>query len=184
MVLPLAALGLFSTLFLFSREVDPDRAVAMAEVDVERLVQEARIGQPVYAGVTGDGTAVLLRAATARPEPGDPGRRRAEDVDGRFETPEGRVADVVADEGFFDSPAQQSYLDGQVKVDTDDGWHLRSDRLEIDLSAGLLVSPGPVTAEGPLGRLAAGAMRIDRSGAPGAETAVFTGGVWLLYDPG
>ena len=182
-VLPLAALGLFSTLFLFARDIDPTRAVSLAEVDVEQLAREARVGRPVYAGVTADGTAVLLRAERARPEAGDPARMTAEAVEGTFESPSGTVARVAAAGALFDSPAQRAELDREVRVQTADGWQLRSDRLEIDLPAGLLVSPGPVVADGPLGRLQAGAMRIDRSGRAGRETVDFAGGVRLLYDP-
>ena len=39
-ILPLVALGLLSTLFLFSRTPDPNRAIPFAAVDVEELARE------------------------------------------------------------------------------------------------------------------------------------------------
>jgi lipopolysaccharide export system protein LptC len=50
-VLPIAALGLLSTLFLLSDPPDPDRALPYAEVDVAQLARELRLTQPRLAGV-------------------------------------------------------------------------------------------------------------------------------------
>ena len=39
-VLPLAALRLFATLFLIARQIDPDAAIPFAEVDVEQFARD------------------------------------------------------------------------------------------------------------------------------------------------
>ena len=56
--LPLLALGLLATLFLFSRKIDPTDAIPYADVDVEERAREPRLTMPTYAGVTSDGSAL------------------------------------------------------------------------------------------------------------------------------
>lgn len=49
--LPLLALAVLSTLFLFSPRVDIDGALPYSEVDVEQLAREQRLTQPEYTSV-------------------------------------------------------------------------------------------------------------------------------------
>jgi lipopolysaccharide export system protein LptC len=81
-ILPLAALGILSTLFLFARTIDPEDAIPYAEVDVEDRIREPRLTAPTYSGVTSDGSAVTFQAVEARPA-GDNGPARAEEMAGR-----------------------------------------------------------------------------------------------------
>jgi lipopolysaccharide export system protein LptC len=69
-ILPLTALGILSTLFLFSRTIDPSDAIPYATVDVEERAREPRVTAPAYAGVTSDGARLSMTAAEARPGAG------------------------------------------------------------------------------------------------------------------
>ncbi len=184
-VLPLAALGLFATLFLLARQIDPSAALPYAEVDVEELAREARIGAPRFAGVTEDGTTVTVSAAAARPDPDAPGRMTADDLSALFESPGGATLAARAKAGAVDDPANRAELSGGVEIATSTGWQLTTEALDIRLDVTEVVSPGPVRATGPAGTLAAGAMAYRQSPEdPARYVVVFTEGVRLVYLPG
>jgi lipopolysaccharide export system protein LptC len=184
-LLPLAALGLLATLFLISRQINPETAIPFAEVDVEQFAREARIGAPEFSGVTEDGTVVSLTAAVARPDPAEPGRMTAEELSAKFEVPDGSLVTAVAEQGVVDSPAQRIELLGGAEVTTSTGYRVQSEGLTAALDMTEVRSTGPVEAEGPPGRIAAEAMEVTQDPEnPKAYVLVFKGGVRLIYEPG
>ncbi|TCP40217.1 hypothetical protein [Rhodovulum marinum] len=183
-VLPLAALGLLSTLFLISRGPGTGDDLPYAQVDVDELLREQRIGAPNYAGVTRDGTAIALRADTARPDPATPGRTAADHVRARLDMPDGSHADIAAERGIVDSDAEIALLEGSARIDTSTGYRVRAETLSSALGKTEVLAEGPVEADGPPGRIEAGAMRLSTD--PGNEdryVLVFKDGVKLVYDP-
>ena len=54
-LLPLVALTMLSTMFLFSRGSDVESRIPYAEVDAQAAARDNRIVAPEYSGVTGDG---------------------------------------------------------------------------------------------------------------------------------
>ena len=184
-VLPLAALALMATLFLIARQINPDAAIPFAEVDVEQFAREARIGAPEFAGVTGDGAAISLSAAVARPDPAMPGRMTAESLVAAFEMPDGSSLAAVAGSGMVDGPAGRIELGGGVEMTSSTGYRVQSEGFSGTLDRTMLTSTGPVVAEGPAGQIEAGAMEAGEApGKPGAYVLVFKDGVRLVYDPG
>lgn len=184
-VLPLGALALLATLFLIARQIDPDAAIPFADVDVEQFAREARIGAPRFSGVTGDGTVVSMSADVARPDPSEPGRIAAEGLDAAFELPDGSRISAVASGGVVDGPAQRMELTGGVEIASSTGYKVLSDRLDASLGETALRSPGPVTAEGPPGRIEAGSMEVTQDPeVKGSYVLVFKDGVRLVYQPG
>lgn len=186
-VLPLAAMALLATLFLFARRIDPDAAIPFAEVDVERFAREARLGAPEFSGVTGDGTVVSLSAAAARPVPEAPGRVTAEAMAVRLDVPDGSRIEMAAPAALVDAPGQRLDLTGGVDIETSTGYRVRAEGLTAGLGETALVSDGAVTAEGPPGRIEAGSMTLRRipgeGGAADSYLLVFNGGVRLVYRP-
>lgn len=182
-LLPLAALALLSTLFLFSRDrgsgQPPDTTV-----DLDAVAREQRLGAPDFAGVTGDGTAVSVRAQTARPDPLNPGRATVTSVRARLDMPDQRHVDIAADHGVVDKGAGTLVLEGAVEIRTSEGYDLRSERMVSALDATDVVSDVPISADGPIGRLEAGAMHLKEDpGAPGQYLLDFKNGVRLIYEP-
>ena len=57
-LLPLAALAMLSTLFLFSRGGDSESQIPYADVDAQAMARDPRLVSPEYAGVTDDGAAL------------------------------------------------------------------------------------------------------------------------------
>lgn len=182
LVLPVAALILLSTMFMLARKVNPDDAIPYAEVDVSARAREQQLTMPRFTGVSSDGTTYDLSAQRARPDDGDPRRMSADDIRMVLDDGLGGTTTVFSDAGQVDTGARTVRLAGDVRIETSDGYRLATEALEGSLDALLIVSPGPVHGDGPLGRLRAGAMLMDED-AGGAGRLLFTGGVDLLYVP-
>lgn len=180
--LPLMALALLSTLFLFSRAPNPEDAIPFAEVDVEQLAREQRLSRPRFAGTLDDGREVSLVAETAAPEPNNPNRILLTEIESRVRLEDADMLVMSADAGDLDLSRQLVGLIGAVSATTTGGYSLRSDRLNIAMDAMRLSSPGPVRVTGGGITLEAGAMEL--TGPEGEAFLSFTGGVRLLYEPG
>jgi lipopolysaccharide export system protein LptC len=183
-ILPLAALGLLSTLFLVSRTIDPEDAIPFAEVDVADRIREPRVTLPTWAGVTADGAALTVTAAEARPADGAGADATAQAIRAALEMPGGGRADLLAASGRLDAEAGTLLLSGGVTITTSTGYALRTASLESALDRTHLVAPDAIDGEGPGGRLSAGAMELTgTAGTDRRHVMVFKNGVRLLYQP-
>jgi len=183
-ILPILALGILSTLFLFSRNIDPTQSIPFAEVDVEQLAREQRVGAPNYAGVTEDGAAISITAATARPMEGNAKVISTTDVTAIIEDANGGRIDMTASSGMIDSSQQQVTLDGGVQILTSTGYIINTTGLVVALNETAMTSDGRISATGPLGTLTAGQMVLEKQNSPqDTHLLVFKGGVKLVYDP-
>ena len=182
-VLPLASLGLLTSMFLLSREVDPRQTIPFVELSVEDVAREERVGSPNYAGVTDDGAALSVIAQAARPIIGSGGRRiSVQGIDARLVRDAGGTTSLRAQKGLIDTEAQTLRLTGSVIVATDDGLRLRTDSLRTRLDRTDVESSGEVTGIWGNSTLEAGRMRL--TGEDGRMRALFTGGVKLVYRAG
>ena len=181
--LPLMALILLATMFLFSRKIDPTNAIPYADVDVEERAREPRLTQPTYAGVTSDGSALTIAAAEARPDK-TTGIGTASAIIGKLETPDGARVDLQAASGVLDTEGGLMTLDGGVQLTTTTGYTITTQSLRAKLDQTGLSSPGAITATSPMGQLVAGQMTLTQDPKlPTAYLLVFKGHVKLLYTP-
>lgn len=181
-LLPLLALAILSTLFLVSRTVDPTQSIPYADVDVEGLARDQRIGSPAYSGMTEDGTAIRIAAESARPE--DAGNRLVTVTpSARIDLPGGRSLTVEAEGGTIDREDGTATLTGAVRVASSDGYRIETAGLSARLDRTRLASDGPVAGEAPFGTLTAGRMVVTGTEA-GDYVLRFEGGVKLIYRPG
>lgn len=182
-LLPLAALGLLSTLFLLSNRIDPDAAIPFAEVDVQQMAREPRLTKPEFSAMTKDGAAISLRAAEARPEAGGAAGASAVNLVGRLDLPDGSRADLSANQAQINPATGQIDLSSGVAVTTSQGYILTTDLLRADTNETRLTAPGTVSGTAPMGKLTAGAMELSASGPDHAQLLVFKDGVKLVYRP-
>lgn len=182
-ILPLLALVILSTLFLFSRRVDTDKALPYAEVDVEDLARDQRLTTPEYSGVTLDGAALMIHASTARPGT-DTGAATADSLVASYEAPDGLRIDLSAAEGRIDEASGRMSLTGNVRIVTSTGYRMTTPGLDSALDRTELHSAGTVRAEAPYGTIDAGNMviRHEDAGIPG-YVLLFNEGVKLIYEP-
>jgi lipopolysaccharide export system protein LptC len=181
-VLPLVALALLSTLFLFSRTIDPEAAIPYAEVDIAERVREPRVTAPAWAGVTSDGAALTVTAQDVRPS-GTAGGAMARGVHAVLDMRGGGQVDLRAESGVLDEEAQLLSVRGDVVLTATTGWRVETQALAAALDRTRLESPAAVTARGPAGDLAAGSMLLSPASAAGDYAMVFNGGVRLIYVP-
>lgn len=177
-LLPLAALGILLALFLVSRRTDPSSAIRYGEL--EDLALNSRVGAPAYSAVTEAGEAVTVRASQARLEPGLDDRIVVEEPSARIESA-GGVADVSAGLGELTPGRDRMALSKGVRIETSDGFTIRTEQLDVDLGEAALASAAPIEAEGPMGQISAERMQLTR--VDGSRRLVFTGGVRMLYQP-
>ena len=180
-VFPIVALGLLSTLFLFSRNLDPSQAIPFADVDVEEIAREQRLASPKFSGMTSDGSEVSLVAQSASPDPENPRRLSADLVDATIKTRQGLVIEIDANRALFDGSSDLLDLRGDVRVRTSTGYSLATERLKTNIENTDVTSPGPVEGEGPDGTISADSMSLTTRG--DGQVLVFKGDVKLVYTP-
>lgn len=182
-LLPLAALGLLSTLFLISKTVDPSGSVPVSPIDLQQRAQDLGVTRPSFAGVSGRGDAITLRADVARPERDTPERLVAERISGEIGLEDGAGLRLRATTARLDQTTLTATLEGEVHITTTTGYEIDTGRLDMRLDALYAQSPGQITATGPLGDLTAGRMLLHEADESGDAELLFSRGVKLIYRP-
>lgn len=182
--LPLLALAVLSTLFLFSRTIDPSDAIPFAEVDIEDRVREPRLTNPTWAGVTDDGAALTISASEARPEQGNVTGASAAAIVADLLAPDGSKTRLVAARGVLNTADNALEVDGGVTITTSAGYELRTEAMTAALDQTSLISDTDVEGDSPVGKVTAGAMEVRQADdGSGAYVLILKNGVKLLYDP-
>jgi len=181
-VLPLASLGLLSTLFLISRGAETDPVIPFAQVDIENRLRGQQVTAPFFTGTTDSGHEITIAAAKALPD-GAQGTASATDLEAEIKTTQGNSILLLSDSGSIRPDTNSATLRGNVRILTADGTRVETDTLEAMLSDLEARSPGTITATGPIGDFTAGAMRIFTNSKKGPVHIEFTDGVKLVYDP-
>ena len=179
--LPIVALMILSSLFLFARHIDFENALPYAEVDVDALARDPHLSSPEFTGITTDGAAVRVAAAVVRPGETGTGQASAEQVTALYEAKNGNRLALDAHAALFDNAAALVTLSGGVRAVTSDGYEFTSDEMRASLSETDVATDVPVTVKAPFGTINAGAMRLTAPG--GQYQLVFKQGVRLLYSP-
>jgi lipopolysaccharide export system protein LptC len=182
-VLPLAALALLATLFLFGRGVSPEDAIPYASSDIADLAKEPRLTDAAYSGVTKDGSALTIKADEARPGvAGSTNAGSATKINSLIEMPGGATASMVAGAGRLDDTAHEAILTGGVDLVSSTGYRVITDGMRVGLGETDVTSLGPVTATGPAVKIDAKGMHLGLDPV-GGYLLDFTGGVTLIYQP-
>lgn len=184
-LLPLAALCLLSTLFLFSRESQTESQIPYAEVDAEAMARDPRVIAPQYAGVTADGAQLALTAAEVAPREGG----TASDLRLDWRRPDGLSADVIAPQASVEDGTIS--LRGGVRMTTSSGWTIDAQGIDAAMDRSHLAAGEGISAQAPFGTLTAGQMELVPDVPGGGQAPVegapsilnFSGGVRLIYQP-
>ncbi|SHJ00494.1 hypothetical protein [Wenxinia saemankumensis] len=176
-LLPLIAVALLSTLFLWAR--GPAEPSDLTYQGIEDIAREPRVTAPAYAGIARNGAVVSLRADEIRPQGREGGAGTATALRATMDMADGRRIEMRADAGTFDDAARRAALTGLARVVTSDGFEMETSGLEADLAAGEIRSTGPLEVQAPFGALTAARMSAGTDGGP----LLFSGGVRLVYTP-
>jgi lipopolysaccharide export system protein LptC len=178
--LPLVALAILSSLFLFSREIDPEDAIPYADVEIADRLAQPRMTGAGFSTVTSDGATLTLSADTAAPSEGG---GRVTGLKGELSTADGFRAEISAGSGQLDNNAGTVVLDAGVRLATSTGYEVTTDRLTLGTDRSFMESGGAVLATAPIGQLEAGGLRMDVTGDGKTHLLVFNKGVRLIYQP-
>lgn len=184
-LLPLLALAILSTLFLVARAIDPAQNIPYADVDINELALEQRIGKPNFSGLTHDGAAVTLSATKALPDPNNRDRVVGNEVAAGIDLPDGTRIDIVANKVGINASAQVVDLTGDVSLTASNGYTLVTETLTVSFVETRISARGGVEVLTPLGNLTSGEFLI--TGNPDTTTdyiLVFKDRVRLVYTPG
>jgi lipopolysaccharide export system protein LptC len=182
-LLPLAALGILSSVVFFARDADESRTIPFVAQEGSPGAGNERLTRPEYVAVTRDGSAITLHAVQVRPVDGDPRTLDVETVEGEIVSGDGRTLNASAPTARVDLKADRADLAGEVVVRTSDGYDFLAHDLTTRLDVTDAESAGPVSGTAPFGTLEAGAMRYTAP-SPNQSLLIFQGGVKLVYEPG
>jgi len=178
-VLPLSALGLLSTLFLFNRSEDTDGSIPIVEINT--LAREQGITAPQFSGVTDDGSMIQLTADTAKPQ--NDGLMAIQAPLLQVNSSDGTTLTIRAGNGTFNDATRQAELTGLARLQASSGYIMETAGLIADLRQGRFTSQGPLEIQSPYGALTAGQVTIFSADSDLGQQMHFTKGVKLVYTP-
>lgn len=178
--LPLLALAILSSLFLFSRPIDPEDAIPYADVEIAERLAQPRMSGAGFSTVTSDGATLTLSAERAAPKTGG---AEVTGLSGNLKTADGAETTITAAKGNLDRSKAALDLTGGVTLTTSTGYQVTTDSLSLGTDRSFAESAGPVSVAAPMGDLTAGGMRMSRDSVDAPYLLVFNKGVRLIYQP-
>jgi LPS export ABC transporter protein LptC len=170
-------LALVVTIFLWPSMRDQAVPV-VATPDVTEASNE--LVNPMFESVDRDGQPFRITAVRAVQEPGNPDLINLTMPSGEITLKSSEKVTIRAAEGKYDQTARTLNLTGQVVVAMSAGHVLTTDRLSVDMRAGLLNSHGAVTVTSPLGSIKA----ADMTGNEAGKILIFGGPATLVIEKG
>ncbi len=182
-LLPLVALVLLSTMFMFARSVAPTSTIPFAKIELEERAKDQRITAPFFAGQTATGHDIAVQATSARPDGDNPQITHAETLDARINMQTGSVIDISSQFATMNSKSFDASLSGDVLVTSSNGYDVTTQELVLNLDQGTARSDTEIQGKGPAGHFTAGAMEMTHSEETDTTRFLFTNGVKLIYTP-
>lgn len=188
LILPLGGLGLLSTVFMLSDNIDPSRAVDLSDLELTEIAREPRIGAARFAGVTADQAELSVMAVSVRspvdPQASDPIQLFLESPDGHARFNDGSHIDFRAQSGQIDQQARLLTLSDSVWLKSSNGYQLDMERLLVQFDRTNLQATGGVFGHGPAGEIRSDTLVITAIGdEQGGYLLDFRGDVRLIYQP-
>ncbi|EEE37712.1 hypothetical protein RKLH11_1548 [Rhodobacteraceae bacterium KLH11] len=181
-LLPLVAILLLSSVFLFSRSIDTDVSVPFTGQEIDERLTDQVVTRPDYKGVTRKGEEIHVEARRAS-QGGAEETPTASEVHGRFGLSNGGEITLESDTGSIRPDKGTATFVGNVVITTADGIQVTSDLLNTSLDEIRGDSPGQIDGTGPIGNFTAGRMTFGAEKKDGPVHILFTDGVKLIYEP-
>ena len=180
-LLPIAALGMLSTIFLFSGKIDVTKSLPYAELNVAEIVREQRITKPYFTTISENGTEVALSAAYASADPNIIDIYNVSEPSIVLKSKTGRRNQITAGFGKMNSTSQQAIVSQEVNVTGTPGFWFKTNSLDVDFERATAYSNEFFEGVTPIGAVKAGKMFMQM--AADDRQIVFTNGVELVYQP-
>ena len=185
--MPIIAVILLSSIFLFEKRntLKPD-ALSVTSNIID-LIKNQKIINPKFSGLTNFGDSFILKAFEAMPDTPKPEKIKLTEPNLEFDALRGIGFVVNSKKGSINFTKQSVRLNGNVFIETTNGYKVFTENIKISLKHGNLIAPNKVQAYGPHGKVFAGSMKIFRDIDTGAHHANgnlrFYNGVRLIYLP-
>ena len=176
--LPLAALALMSTVFLFARAPTLETTIPYAEI--EEIAREPRLSGAQISGVADDGSVIGISVQTTRPS-GD--LMIAENLTASIDSANGIHIDIRAGSGEIDTSSRIARLMGLARVATSNGYEMETVGITANMTTGQIISDAEIEVQAPFGSLTAGQMIIETPEGSDGQVMLFQNGVRLVYTP-
>ena len=183
-LLPAGVLGTIAILYLSDKGGD-DLDRIFSPQDLATLGAGLRVENPRFAGVTDQGEPFAIRAEAALPDGPVPKVIDLEEPVGVIDLNDGRKLTITSKTGRMRREEKTLALQGDVVIETSDGFRARTDHLDLDMEAKTATAPGAVTATGPPGQIEAGSFRsVPADPETGALSEIwFENGVRVVLSP-
>lgn len=159
-LLPLIALGVLGTVFLFNSEDSFEPGFTFSRADIETLDKGSFIKNPQINGITQKGEPFHLNADEIRPQEGDNNLVVVTNLDGEFRFESGDWVKFIAESALMDVRAQTVRFASGGQLETSDGNMAEVASLLVHLATGEVSGIG-IVANGPLGQVSADNFRIE-----------------------
>ena len=180
-LLPIAALGLLSTIFLFSGKVDVTQSLPYAERNIAEIIREQRITQPYFTGIASNGTEIALSAAYASPQVENAHILEITDLSVVLRSTSDRMVQVTAGRGALDSARQTAQISTDVHIAALPDFWVTTEALDMNFNQGFISAKGGFQGVTALGVITAREMHLQMTADD--QQIVFLNDVRLVYSP-
>lgn len=184
-VLPLIAIGLLGTVFLFTTDDSLEGGFSFSKAELDSLESGMQIVKPRMFGSNANGDVYNFVAAALLPDSLTPSLVEAQNISGEIHYQTGGTVQLSADKAEFMLEGNQIRLSGGMLVVMADGARVTGEGLLAQLDTGKLTSNGAISATSPLGDIQAGNFRVELIDVDGEEKQMlwFENGVKVSFRP-
>ena len=180
-LLPILALGMLSTIFLFSGRVDVTQSLPYAKLNIAEIVREQRITKPYFYGVSDNGTEITLSAAYASSDTQNSNILNITDLSIILTSEQAKTVRITAGLGVLDATKQKAMVSKDVYLTAMQGFSLKTNSLTVDLKQGVVTADTVFQSVTALGTIDARNMIVKMIA--NDQQIIFTNGVRLIYYP-
>lgn len=159
-VLPMAVGVLAAFLAFAPLTVGRDISFVLSKDRVDVAGERMRVTHAVYRGENTKGEAFVLDAASAVQASSRDPIVHLKQLDAKIQLT-GGPATIRADQGRYDMDNQNIAIDGPVRFDSADGYHITTRDVFVDMDSRLAHSRAPVDGTMPLGHFSADRLSAD-----------------------
>ena len=180
-LLPILALGMLSTIFLFSGKVDVTKSLPYAKFNIAEIIREQRITKPYFSGVSNNGTEIVLSAAYASSDIQNVDILNITELSIVLTSPNSKTIKITAGRGTLNSASQKAVISEDVYLSAIPGFWLKTNNLEVNLKQGVASANNVFQGVTGLGTISAGKLIVKMIADD--QQIIFTNGVRLIYYP-
>ena len=180
-LLPIAALGMLSTIFLFSGKVDVTQSLPYAKFNIAEIIREQRITKPYFSGVSNNGTEIILSAAYASLDIKNVDILTITQLSVILTSQNAKTIRITAGRGTLNSALQEIVISEDVHLTAALGFWLKTNNLTVDLKQGVVTAHNVFQGLTGLGTIDAEKVVVQMIAED--QQIIFTNSVHLIHYP-